>query len=305
MAFGMVQTGYGNSLYTYSAHGKAEEGKNYEEFLAELATELELALEGNSGDAVREEDTEECEQEESPPKEKKEWEELLEQSDAVTAVLQELLDEEARQQKEEAEEQHQKEEKDFEAVNNGEDELLLVSEYTRCSCKEETSGETVHYFIWYTEKGIFCKRTEKETSGKGKWKKKNDGIEWFLPFLSLEEFEKAITFLKQFPEDIPRNFAANELFWLDFLDNTFDFSEVPAFIEGRGSGQPADMVPLGNSEFLQKNIGKMAEYWNRTFYGGRKEEYLHPFCINCETPCARKERWRLSQESVFVIKGEP
>ena len=279
MALGMVQVGYGKSLYMYPAHGKTEVGSTYEEFLAELATELELALEGSNGDAVQEENTEESEQEETPPKEKKEWEELLEQSDAITAVLQELLDEESRQQEEDAKEQQQKEEKGFEAVNAGEDELMLVSEYTRCSCKEEESGETVHYFIWYTKKGIFCKRTEKETSGKAKWKKKNDGIEWFLPFLSLEEFEKAITFLKQFPEDMSRNFAVNELFWLDFLDNSFDFREVPALLEGKGSGQAADTAYLGNSEFLQKNIGEMAEYWNRAFYGGRKKEYLHS-CIH-------------------------
>lgn len=303
MALGMVQVGYGKSLYMYPAHGKTEVGSNYEEFLAELSTELELALEGNSGDAVQEENTEESEQEEMPPKEKKEWEELLEQSDAVTAVLQELLDEETGQQKEDAKEQQQKAEEDFETVNAGEDEQMLVSEYTRCSCKEENSGEIVDYFILYTEKGIFCKRTEKEISGKEKWKKKNGGIEWFLPFLSLEEFEKAIAFLKQFPQDMPKNFAANELFWLDFLDNSFDFREVLALLEGKESRQSANMEYLGNSEFLQKNIGELAEYWNQASYGGRKEEYLHPFCINCETPCPRKERWKLLQDD-FAVKGE-
>ena len=292
MALGMVQAGYGNSLYTYSAHSKTEAGSNYEEFLTELATELELALEGSSGEAVREEANEgDVEQPEEASKEKKEWEDLLQQSEAREAVLQNLLEEGLGQQKKEETEKEQKENADA-TTDGGEELFQLIAESTQCICEEE-SGEEIPFLTFYTKKGIFCKEAEpKNRAGKRKRKRK----EWFVPFLNVEEYEKAIAFLRQFPEELNLPFTASEWFWLDFLDNTLEFGSFFAVMEGRKEGHPEQTEYLGNSEFLQTKTGSQTEYWNPLGSGGRHREYLHSFCYTCETKCNRKERWKRQME---------
>ena len=52
MALGGVQAGYKNSLYLYSVGKFAESECSYSEWLAELTTELELALEGSMEENV-------------------------------------------------------------------------------------------------------------------------------------------------------------------------------------------------------------------------------------------------------------
>lgn len=98
MALGIVQAGCKNSLYLYAAGTCPEKEYSYAEWLAELTTELELALEGGT--------------EEVYSNRKKEWEDLLEQSVKVEAMLRQMMENGLGQQKEEQKEVPGKREKE-------------------------------------------------------------------------------------------------------------------------------------------------------------------------------------------------
>ena len=106
MALGIVQAGYKNSLYLYAAGKNPEWDSSFEEWLAELTTGLELALEGSMEDTVT--DSEEGEnsptedgQADAYSERKKEWEEVLEQANVVEAMLRQMMENGLGQQKEE------------------------------------------------------------------------------------------------------------------------------------------------------------------------------------------------------------
>ena len=106
MALGMVQIGYKNSLYLYSAGTRLESEVSYAEWLAELTTELELALESENKEELSEFDTGEDSMEDDGKTEaysnrKKEWEELLEQAKVVEVMLRQMLENGLGQQKQE------------------------------------------------------------------------------------------------------------------------------------------------------------------------------------------------------------
>lgn len=125
MALGTVQAGYGNSLCAYSAYFKEESDISYADLLAELTTELELAMKEEEKESVMEEETgADSEQTEPHSNRKKEWEELLEQSVVLEAMLRQMLENGLGQQKEE--QQKQSEKKKEEELDNDFD-LLGVS----------------------------------------------------------------------------------------------------------------------------------------------------------------------------------
>ena len=105
MAPGGVHAGYKNSLYMYAAEKKSALEGSFEEWLVELTTGLELALEGNTGDNISQsEDGEDNladeEQKEAYSARKKDWEEVLEQAEVVEAMLRQALGNGLGQQKE-------------------------------------------------------------------------------------------------------------------------------------------------------------------------------------------------------------
>ena len=106
MAPGGVHAGYKNSLYMYAAEKKSALEGSFEEWLVELTTGLELALEGNTGDNISQsEDGEDNladeEQKEAYSARKKDWEEVLEQAEVVEAMLRQALGNGLGQQKDE------------------------------------------------------------------------------------------------------------------------------------------------------------------------------------------------------------
>ena len=106
MAPGGVHAGYKNSLYMYAAEKKSALEGTFEEWLVELTTGLELALEGNTGDNISqsedgEDNLAEEEQKEAYSARKKDWEEVLEQAEVVEAMLRQALGNGLGQQKDE------------------------------------------------------------------------------------------------------------------------------------------------------------------------------------------------------------
>jgi len=106
MAPGGVHAGYKNSLYVYAAEKKSELEGSFEEWLVELTTELELALEGSDGDNISdskegEDNLLDEEQKDAYSARKKDWEEVLEQAEVVEAMLRQALGNGLGQQKEE------------------------------------------------------------------------------------------------------------------------------------------------------------------------------------------------------------
>lgn len=93
MALGMVQAGYAKSLYAYAAQLKSESEASFDDWLAELTTELELACKDGNEESVSEERlNDDSEQTEAYSERKKEWEELLEESIVVEVMLRQMLE---------------------------------------------------------------------------------------------------------------------------------------------------------------------------------------------------------------------
>ena len=121
MALRIVQAGYKTSLYLYAAGIHPETELSYAELLAELTTELELALEGGGEGNVTDSGegqnySEDTENREAYSNRKREWEELLEQSVVLEAMLRQMLEYGPEQQKEE--QQKQSEHKDKKEPDN-------------------------------------------------------------------------------------------------------------------------------------------------------------------------------------------
>ncbi len=106
MAPGGVHAGYRNSLYMYQADKNPDLEDSFEEWLLELTTGLELALEGNTEECISDsEEGGDCLSEDGQSEvysaRKKEWEEILEQAKVVEAMLRQALENGLGQQKEE------------------------------------------------------------------------------------------------------------------------------------------------------------------------------------------------------------
>jgi len=97
MAPGGVHAGYKNSLYVYAAEKNPTSEDSFEEWLVELTTGLEMALEGNTEDA---DDLPE-EHKEAYSSRKKDWEEVLEQATVAEVMLRQALENGLGQQEEE------------------------------------------------------------------------------------------------------------------------------------------------------------------------------------------------------------
>ena len=118
MALGIVQAGYKNSLYVSPVSNHPELEFSYAELLAELTTELELALEGGAKEETSDfeeglNSAEDDEQTEAYSTRKKEWEELLEQAKVVEAMLRQMLEQGLGQQKEEQQKMPRQEEEEL------------------------------------------------------------------------------------------------------------------------------------------------------------------------------------------------
>lgn len=117
MAPGGVHAGYKNSLYMYAAEKNPDSEGSFEEWLAELTTELELALEGNTEDTIYDSEEGADSASEDGPTEaysarKKDWEEVLEQAEIVEAMLRQALENGLGQPKEEEKTPKKKKEKE-------------------------------------------------------------------------------------------------------------------------------------------------------------------------------------------------
>lgn len=117
MALGIVQAGYRSSLYVYTAENNPDWESSFEEWLAELTTGLELAMEDSMGDTVPDSEdgadgAQEDGQTEAYSARKKEWEEQLEQATVVEAMLRQALENGLGQQKEEDQKPQKKKEEE-------------------------------------------------------------------------------------------------------------------------------------------------------------------------------------------------
>ena len=143
MAPGGVHAGYKNSLYMYAAEKKSDLEGSFEEWLVELTTGLELALEGNTGDNISESEEDNLvdeEQKEAYSARKKDWEEVLEQAEVVEAMLRQALGNGLGQQKEEEKTpQKQKEEEQ-------DNDFSLEGVPVPAEGKSKSAGETKETF---------------------------------------------------------------------------------------------------------------------------------------------------------------
>lgn len=195
MALGMVQAGYGKSLYAYTAGFRPELECSYAELLAELTTELELALENGTDEEISDSeketgDREDFEQAETYSRRKEEWEELLEKSLVVEAMLRQMLENGLGQSKEE--EQQKPKKKQEEELDNSFDLADGVpaaaegkhkndSEYSELTGNsqflQKNTGGGSEYFSpsggerkYMVHPGILCLTCQTECDKKKNWK---------------------------------------------------------------------------------------------------------------------------------------
>ena len=269
MALLMVQPGYGSVTCRYPAQRQELPEVSFEE----VACRLELAMGLFSGEKEEEplegDGTEETE--EKPCKKtlaEEEWEDLLEQLNVVEDVLQTMLEQEKQE-----EEQENLEEALEETM------LSLTEESTWSTPETEEEEETgVSFLTWYTKKGIYCRKI----GGKKK-------EQWKIRLFTPEEYEKVLLFLRRFPEEWSLLFAANQEFWLDFLDNDFDEDGFVAYMEGKNKEAADCSTDIGNSEILQRNGGNWSEYLNLSG-GSAGRNIRRNICLTCEVECNRKRR---------------
>jgi len=281
MALHVAQPGYVNAACRYSVREKEPAEVSYAEIACQLELALSFALDGKDEETVCEDGPRENEDKPRPKTiTEEEWEELLEQLDIVEGVLQNMLDQDTNEQSEE----ENQERNGIDSVENG--ETCESPEESISSLTEESTWsfhgqkeEKINYITWYTRKEIRCKRVGGP---------KKDG--WKINLFSNEEYEKILLFLKRFPEEWNLLFAAYPEFWMDFLSNDFDEDGFLNYFEGKQKNTDEALERVGNSEFLQSNRGRWAEYINPLGSGSAKRRYLHRICLTCEVECDRKKR---------------
>ena len=134
------------------------------------------------------------------------------------------------------------------------EEFLKRFDTVDTSCVYGTADpldEDVHYITWYTEEGIFCRK-----SGQ------TQGFEWTITFENREQYDKVMEFIGQFPSDWNLRFAAHENFWNDFLNDEIDMEAFMEFINGTNKGVPDYSVTIGDSMYIDKDKIQWAKYMN-------------------------------------------
>lgn len=148
----------------------------------------------------------------------KEWDEFLEKFDSAEETVRQLMREahEKRVAKREKEEQL---EKDAESIENAAN--LLTSDTTSCTYPSENdTGNDIRYITWYTEEGIFCRKTGQSS-----------GYEWYINFENREQYSRVLQFIGQFPTDYNMRFAADKNFWTDFLNGKINAQDFTQYIK--------------------------------------------------------------------------
>lgn len=178
-----------------------------------------------------------------------EWNEFLESFDSVEEAIKELM-------KEEQEIIESKQVQKEQAITDDESSLL-VAESTSCTYPAaDSKEEDIRYLTWYTEEGIFCRK-----SGQ------TEGYEWSITLKNKEQYDKVMDFIGQFPSDWNMRFAACENFWTDFINDEIDMDGFMGFMEETNKGVPDDSLTIDDAMYIDKNKVQWAKYLNPL--GGR------------------------------------
>lgn len=167
-----------------------------------------------------------------------EWEEFLERLDLAIEAVRMASKEEAEKEMEferkvtdDIPVQSLEETAEKAAIDTG---LLLSADTSECTYPSEE--EDVLYQVFYTEKGIVCKRFgEKEPV-------------WELPYENPEDYEKIMGFMNHFADEEGNwntqnlRFAAHKNFWEDYLNGLIDESDFLEFFAGAEDGIPSFLI---------------------------------------------------------------
>lgn len=167
-----------------------------------------------------------------------EWEEFLEHLDLAIEAIRMASKEEADKEMEferkvtdDIPVQSLEETAEKAAIDTG---LLLSADTSECTYPSE--DEDVLYQVFYTEKGIVCKRFgEKEPV-------------WELPYENPEDYEKIMGFMNHFANDEGiwdaqnLRFAAHKNFWEDYINGLIDESDFLEFFAGAEDGIPSFLI---------------------------------------------------------------
>lgn len=147
----------------------------------------------------------------------KEWQKFLDKFDLQEEKIRESIQEEQERQEAERVREEQREE---EVVS--EDMVdILMQESTCCKYPSQNPKEDdILYITWYTEEGIFCRKAGQ-----------SEGYQWVIPFDTREQYDKVINFIRKFPSDWNMGFAANDVFWKDFLKDAVTVDELMEYMQ--------------------------------------------------------------------------
>ena len=207
----------------------AEETVDYAKVLEEKINEIFVKIQNG--------DTEPTYQIGSQSFTEKEWDELMEKFDSVQEAIRAIMQEEKeRAEKEDEQKQAQ----------------LLSVETTTCMYETANPKEDdLHYITWYTEEGIFCRKAGQTGE-----------YEWIVPLENKKQYEKVMSFIRQFLSDWNLRFAAHENFWNDFLNDEIDMDGFMEFINGTNKGISDYSITKGDSVYIDKDKMQWAKYTN-------------------------------------------
>lgn len=175
-----------------------------------------------------------------------EWKKLLLGFDAAMDRLH--SEEEVREAIEEA----QGEDKSDTALPEKSAELLLA-EFTTAIYESNVSDvDDDIYLTFYTPDGIYCR------------KQGESEIEWQIKFDDISQYEKVMSFIKEFSSWDNVRFACNKVFWEDFLEGKNDMDGFNEFLDTRVvSGVPNYLNVHEDGVSVDKKAAGYSKYMNQ------------------------------------------
>lgn len=128
-------------------------------------------------------------------------------------------------------------------------------EYTKTLLTNNTTCKKDKvFYTYYSEEGIRCVREGKRDPDNPEEKIEEDIVQWELKFDSPKQYEKAMSFLADYPQEDNLIFVTKKEFWTDLFDGKIDMEGFQSYYEWTDHGTP---------NLLKGNDGEITGRFNR------------------------------------------
>ena len=178
----------------------------------------------------------------------KEWNKLLRSFDIAQAKLNEAADgtEKETQQTNKTDTFYEDNETKEKSV-----EMLFAEFTTAVYPAGDKDADDDIYYTFYTPDGIYCR------------KQGESGFEWQISFEDESQYQKVMSYLKDFDSQDNLRFACHESFWQDFLNDNIDMNKFSDFLETRVTdGVPNYLNVYENGVNIDAEAAEYSQYMN-------------------------------------------